>query len=53
MNLSNAIEIGGGAKWSIHLISVVEESVIDLVFTGFLSEGDDRLKPVTPKNLRR
>lgn len=52
MNLSNAIEIGGGTKWSIHFISVIEESVIDLVFAGFLSEGDNRLEPMTPKNLR-
>lgn len=52
MYRSDTIEIGGGAEWSVHLISVIKKTVIDLVLAGFFAEGNDGLESMTPQNFR-
>lgn len=52
MHRTDTVEISGTAKWRVHLVSVVEERVVDLVLAGLLAERDDGLEPMTPQDFR-
>lgn len=46
------VQLLGTAQWSVHVVGVVEQRVVDLVLAGLLAEGHHVDEPVTPEYLR-
>lgn len=47
------VEVTAGAQRRVHLVRVVEETVIHGVLARVFAERDERLEPVAPQDLRR
>lgn len=48
---SNLIQLLGAAKRRIHIVCIIEQRVVHLVFSGILSESDHMLEAMTPQDL--
>lgn len=49
--LGEGVELHGAADGRLHLVRVVEETVVHLVLAGLLLEGDQVLEAVAPQDL--
>ena len=45
------IQVTAAAKWCVHLVGVVKQTVVDSVLASILAKGDQWLEPMTPFDL--
>ena len=47
------VQVTAAAKWRVHFVGIVKKTVVDSVLPSVLTEGYERLEPVTPFDLGR